>query len=250
MRSRVQRLLVVPLLLASLAGVPATPAMAQQSAPDPAPNPMVAQLERSFLQGMIPHHRGAVMMAELAVQKGARPELRRFAQQIIDDQRAEVDKMTHFLRDWYGVEPPAGTAMPMESMMGMMAGMMAMPTAPGAAMSPGAMPGMQPGGHDEHSPSPGMMPGAGMPMMGGMMADEAARMRALETKTGADFDVEFLSAMTGHHAMAVMMAAHVLMRGHHADLYTLAEGVVISQGQEIRQMDEWLGAWYGAQRPL
>lgn len=249
MRSRLQSLLAVPLLLASLAGVPATRAAAQYSAPDPAPTPMVAHLERTFLQGMIPHHRGAVVMAELAVQKATRPELRRFAQHIVDDQRAEVDKMTHFLRDWYGLEPPAGTAMPMETMPGMM-GMMDMPMAPGATMSPGTMPGVPSGDHDEHRPAPGMMPGTGMPMMDGMMAEEAARMQALAAKTGADFDVEFLSVMTDHHAMAVMMAAPVLMGGHHADLYTLAEGIVITQGQEIRQMDEWLGAWYEVQRPL
>lgn len=218
------------------------PVAAGVSRLDPAPDPTAAQLERRFLQGMIPHHRGAIMMAELAVQKGTRPELRRFAQQIIDDQRAEIDKLTHFLRDWYGTEAPAGTTMPMETMMGMV-----------VPMAPAAMPGtsgMEPGGHEEHGPVPGMMPGMGMPTMGGMMADEAARMQALAAKTGADFDVEFLSAMTDHHAMAVMMAAPVLMRGHHADLYTLAEGIVVTQGQEIRQMDEWLDAWYGVQRPL
>ncbi len=187
------------------------------------------------------------MMAEMAVRKATKPELRRLAQQIIDDQRQEIDKMSHFLRDWYGVEPPPGTTMSMEAMMQTMMGVMGMHmgmgmSMPGSTGSMEAMPGMDMSGRMATS-----MPG--MPGMS-MMPDEMERMRALEAKTGADFDVQFMSAMIDHHAMAVMMAAPVLISGHHADLVTLAENVVISQGQEIRQMDEWLNAWYGIQRPL
>jgi uncharacterized protein (DUF305 family) len=216
LRNEPMRTLVIgalALLLAFLSALPASPAAADPGGPDPAPDPAVAELERNFLTGMIPHHRGAVQMAELAVQKATRPELRRLAQRMIDEQRSEIDTMTHWLRDWYGMEAPAGTSMPM-----------------------------------------GMMSEAGMEMMhqmmDGMMPDEMARMRALETKSGADFDVEFMSAMVDHHAMAVMMAAPVLIGGHHADLYTLAENVVISQGEEIKQLDEWLEAWYGVKRPV
>lgn len=89
-----------------------------------------------------------------------------------------------------------------------------------------------------------------MPMMHAMMPDLDARMMALEAKSGGDFDIEFMSAMTDHHAMALMMAAPVLIHGHHADLYTLAENIVISQGQEIKQMDQWLDAWYGVKRAV
>ena len=48
----------------------------------------------------------------------------------------------------------------------------------------------------------------------------------------------------------VGLASPVLNNGHHADLYTLAEDIVISQGKEIKQMDEWLDAWYGVKRPV
>ena len=44
------------------------------------------------------------------------------------------------------------------------------------------------------------------------------------------------------------MAAPVLVGGHHADLHRLAQDMVISQGQEIRQMDDWLEKWYGVSR--
>ena len=89
-----------------------------------------------------------------------------------------------------------------------------------------------------------------MPMMHGMMMDEDARMKALEEKTGADFDIEFMSAMTDHHAMAIMMAAPVLMNGHHADLLELANNIVSSQGEEIHEMRHWLKDWYGVEQPL
>lgn len=175
---------------------------------DPAPNPGEAKIETHFLSGMIPHHRDAIAMAQMAAMKATRPELRAMAQNIISDQQMEVDQMSRWLKDWYGLEAPAGTMMPSDVMAGM------------------------------------------MPMMNGRMPDMDAAMRDLDAKTGGDFDVAFMSAMSHHHAMAVAMAGPVLMGGHHADLFTRAENIVISQGQEIKQMDEWLDTWYGVKRPL
>ena len=141
--------------------------------------------------------------------KASKPELREMAEKMISDQRGEIEKLSHYLKDWYGMEPSAGAMMSMDMMMKM-----------------------------------------DMPMMQGMMMDEEARMQALAAKTGTDFDIEFMSAMTGHHSMAIMMAAPVLMHGHHADLLKMAENIVISQGEEIRQMRQWLDTWYGVKRPL
>ncbi len=45
-----------------------------------------------------------------------------------------------------------------------------------------------------------------------------------------------------------MMAAPVLMAGHHQGLKMLASDIVISQGEEIKQMQQWLDAWYGVKR--
>jgi uncharacterized protein (DUF305 family) len=199
----------LPFLLALLLSISlVAPAAAVPSRDGPASSPNVAQLETDFLMGMIPHHRQATMMAEMAVTKSPRSELRAFAQDIIDDQQKEIDEMSRYLREWYGMEPPAGSEMPMDTMM------------------------------------------RNMPMMHGTMPDMMARMRALEEKSGGDFDIEFMSAMTDHHAMAIMMAAPVLINGDHPDLYKLAERIVISQGEEIQQMDEWLDEWYGVGRPV
>lgn len=202
---RLSQALVVAILVSALV---AAPASADPGGPDPAPDPGAAMIEQQFLSGMVVHHRGAIMMAEMALEKATRQELKDLAQAIIDAQQREIGQMSHWLKDWYGQEPPSGTTMPMDQMAEM------------------------------------------MPMLHGRMPDMAARMERLRTLSGPAFDVEFLSMMTDHHAMAVMMATTVLIGGHHADLYTLAEDVVISQGQEIRQMDEWLDRFYGVQRAL
>jgi uncharacterized protein (DUF305 family) len=115
-----RRWLVQGFVLAALAlvfgGAWLAPAAAQQGAPDPAPDPRVAVLEQDFLRGMVPHHRGAMMMAEMAVQKSTRPEIKALAQSIIDSQQAEIALMTNYLRDWYGTIPPEGMMMPEDVM--------------------------------------------------------------------------------------------------------------------------------------
>ncbi len=189
---------------AFLAAALATPALAL----DPAPNSGQTQIETEFLTGMVPHHRSAVVMANMVLDKGTHAELKTMARHIIDDQQMEIAKMSQWLQDWYGLEPPSGTMMPTSSMSGM------------------------------------------MPMLHGRMPDMEAAMKDLNNRSGADFEVAFLSAMSHHHAEAIMMTGPVLMGGHHADLFTLAENIAVSQGEEIRQMDQWLQSWYGVQRPL
>ena len=101
--------------------------------------------------------------------------------------------------------------------------------------------------------SPEMMREMDMPMMHGTMPSMEAMMRqmqALQTKTGSDFDVAYMSALAEHHAMAAMMASSVLVGGYHGDLYKLAARIVKDQGEEIVQLQEWLEQWYGIDRPL
>ena len=49
---------------------------------------------------MVPHHQGAIAMAELALRKARRPEIRALAQRIISSQSQEIGQM----RQWYQLE--------------------------------------------------------------------------------------------------------------------------------------------------
>jgi uncharacterized protein (DUF305 family) len=62
--------------------------------------------DRAFLERIIPHHRRAIEMSQLALEKATRPELREFAQEVIDMQNAEIEQYTAWLQAWYGVGAP------------------------------------------------------------------------------------------------------------------------------------------------
>ena len=48
--------------------------------------------DHMFYDMMIPHHRGVVDMAAIAVEKGQRPELKELASKIHEDQAVEIQK--------------------------------------------------------------------------------------------------------------------------------------------------------------
>ena len=57
--------------------------------------------EEAFLRGMIVHHIGAVRMAEELLEQTNRPELRSFAEDIINVQSQEIEKMKSWLETWF-----------------------------------------------------------------------------------------------------------------------------------------------------
>jgi hypothetical protein len=59
-------------------------------------------LDKVFLQDMIVHHQGAVDMAELLAKGSARPEMQKFAADIIRVQQAEIDQMKAWEKSWFG----------------------------------------------------------------------------------------------------------------------------------------------------
>ncbi|MFM7211473.1 MAG: DUF305 domain-containing protein, partial [Actinomycetota bacterium] len=59
----------------------------------------------AFAQGMIPHHRQAIDMAELVPSRGTSPEVAALAQQIAAAQGPEIATMTSWLQAWDQVVP-------------------------------------------------------------------------------------------------------------------------------------------------
>jgi len=57
--------------------------------------------EFEFLSLMIPHHEEAIATAQRVLESSDRPEMREFAQDIIDVQTAEIEQMQDWLAEWY-----------------------------------------------------------------------------------------------------------------------------------------------------
>lgn len=60
-----------------------------------------AGFDKRFLDAMIPHHQGAVTMAQDLLQKSKRPEMKKLAQNILTSQQQEIDMMTQWRNKWY-----------------------------------------------------------------------------------------------------------------------------------------------------
>ena len=158
-----------------------------------------------FAQSMIPHHRQAIEMANIALdpQAEASPEVRKLATAIKEAQDPEIEQMNTWLQQW-----GAPTAMP-------------------GAADPDAMAGMDHSGHDM----------AGMTMSGMMTTED---MDALRQATGAEFDSMWLQMMIAHHEGAVLMAEQVKAQPGNSDVTTLADQVITAQKQEIDTMKQLL----------
>jgi uncharacterized protein (DUF305 family) len=61
--------------------------------------------DSAFLEEMIPHHQGAVAMAQMVLATSKRPELIKLANDIITSQQKEIDQMRSWQRTWFGVQP-------------------------------------------------------------------------------------------------------------------------------------------------
>lgn len=69
-------------------------------------------IDKHFIEQMIPHHEGAIAMANLALQKAKHPEIKTLATAIIEDQTKEIQDMSGWYQDWFGnVVPKGGVGM-------------------------------------------------------------------------------------------------------------------------------------------
>jgi uncharacterized protein (DUF305 family) len=60
-----------------------------------------AKFDLRFLNGMIPHHEGAVIMAQDLLKKSKRSEMQKLGKNIIASQQKEIDLMKQWRKQWY-----------------------------------------------------------------------------------------------------------------------------------------------------
>ena len=70
---------------------------------------MGINLDQHFIEQMIPHHEGAIAMANLALEKAVRPEIKTLAGDIISAQEKEINEMEGWYKNWFGKNVPAGS---------------------------------------------------------------------------------------------------------------------------------------------
>ncbi|MBT2188615.1 DUF305 domain-containing protein [Sphingobium nicotianae] len=74
--------------------------------------PATGNVDRDFVNMMIPHHQGAIEMAVAELRYGSDPNLKRIAQEIIVDQQQEIAAMRLAMGDPLPPSAPAPTQQP------------------------------------------------------------------------------------------------------------------------------------------
>ncbi len=76
--------------------------------------------EVDFLNKMIQHHQSSVGMAKLAPDRASHQEVKDTAQKMVSAQTNEINKMTGWLQEWYGMAPKQGSMAAMSDMTAML----------------------------------------------------------------------------------------------------------------------------------
>lgn len=67
---------------------------------------ITSSIDQHFIEQMIPHHEGAIDMANLALDKATHPEIKTLAQAILKAQTAENQEMRAWYQNWFGKSVP------------------------------------------------------------------------------------------------------------------------------------------------
>lgn len=154
-----------------------------------------------YISGMIPHHRQAVHMSEMLLNKDdVAPEVEALAEDISDAQGPEIEQMESWLDAW-GQEEAGADRRNMGDM-------------DHGQMGEGEM---------DHE---GMMSGADLDQ--------------LEESTGSAASRMFLEHMIVHHEGAISSAERHLQEGQNPEALELSENIIEDQQTEIDQMEELL----------
>lgn len=171
----------------------------------PKPTASAADVDKAFVRQMVPHHKMAVEMAQMAARSSEHEEIKTLSSEIISAQNKEISELEAIAKE-LGVTP-------------------------GEAMSDS--------GSMEHGEMTADAKTLGLTMdQMGMSMD----MTALESAN--PFDEAFIDQMTVHHQGAIAMAKAELAGGENAELQKIATAIVSAQEKEIAQMAQWKADWY------
>lgn len=74
-------------------------------------------------------------------------------------------------------------------------------------------------------------------------------MMGFRSGQSSNIDRFFIEQMVPHHEDALTMANLALTKAKHQEIKTLAKNILTSQTEEISQMNQWYGEWYGEAVP-
>ena len=60
------------------------------------------EYDKRFIDLMIPHHEGAVLMAKHALKHSTHPEIKQMATKAIKEQQKEIEQLKQWRKTWYG----------------------------------------------------------------------------------------------------------------------------------------------------
>ncbi|MEU2431971.1 DUF305 domain-containing protein [Streptomyces sp. NPDC007861] len=193
-----------------------SPAASPEAGASAAPAAGFNDADVAFAQGMIPHHRQALEMAELADSRASDREIKALASRIEKAQDPEITTLRSWLASWGKPESPASDH----------------GTGHGSGHDDGAMPGTASG--TASGAASGNASGTASGMMSGHDMD------ALMSAKGADFDRKFARMMIDHHNGAIAMAEAEQKNGRNAAAKELAGDVAENQSAEVDQMRDIL----------
>jgi uncharacterized protein (DUF305 family) len=169
-------------------------------------------VDHDFVAMMIPHHQGAIDMAQAELRYGQNQQLLRISQEIVVEQLQEIAAM----RIAVGEKVSPYEAMLAASVPGAAATVAPAPAAPGTAETLSAA--------------------AEGPFLKENDADMARMMDDMAIKPTGELDRDFVAMMVPHHQGAIDMAQAELRYGRNAQLRRIAQEIIVEEIQEITLM--------------
>jgi len=169
-------------------------------------------VDHDFVAMMIPHHQGAIDMAQAELRYGQNQQLLRISQEIVVEQLQEIAAM----RIAVGEKVSPYEAMLAASVPGAAATVAPAPAAPGTAETLSAA--------------------AEGPFLKENDADMARMMDDMAIKPTGEIDRDFVAMMVPHHQGAIDMAQAELRYGRNAQLRRIAQEIIVEEIQEITLM--------------